>query len=308
MKVLVTGGAGFIGSHLCRKLIQEGKEVICMDNFFTGSKNNVLDLINNPAFELFRGDVTEKRIIEVDEVYHLACPASPIHYQRNPAQTVRTGVLGTLNMLELCRETKAKFLITSTSEVYGDPEIHPQPEEYNGNVNCIGVRSNYDEGKRCAETLCICFNKQYNVDAKISRLFNCYGPSLHFDDGRVVSNFILQALRNEPITIYGKGEQTRSFCYVSDTIKALIKLMEINYNLPVNIGNPEEFTIMELAEMVIGLTKSNSKIIYLPLPQDDPTRRKPDITKAKTLLSWEPSVPLKDGLELTIQDFKKRLV
>ena len=308
MKILVTGGAGFIGSHLCRKLLENKIEVVCFDNLFTGSKNNILDLMDSNNFHFVYGDVLEKKIIDVDQVYHLACPASPIHYQRNPTQTIKTGVLGTLNVLELCREVRAKFLITSTSEVYGDPKEHPQREEYWGNVNPIGYRSCYDESKRCAESLAMGFYRQYGVDVKIARLFNTYGPSLHFDDGRVVSNFILQALRGQNITVYGAGEQTRSFCYVEDTVDALVKFMNSDIVGDIlNIGNPKEFTINELAGLIIEMINPELKVINMPLPEDDPTRRKPDICKIKKLLHWEPKISIQRGLELTIKDFKNRI-
>ena len=304
-RVLVTGGAGFLGSHLCDRLIGLGHEVICMDNFFTGSRANVTHLLDEPRFELMRGDVNQKVVIEVDEVYHLACPASPIHYQRNPVRTISTCVVGTFNMLELCREVHAKLLIASTSEVYGDPEQHPQTEEYWGNVNPIGPRACYDEGKRCAESLAISYSRQYSVPVRIPRIFNTYGPRMHVNDGRVVSNFALQALRGEPITIYGEGEQTRSFCYVSDLIDGLVRLMDSSYDaLPVNLGNPHERTIRELAERVIELTGARSKLTFEPLPTDDPTRRRPDISRARELLDWEPKVALDDGLATTIAYFR----
>jgi len=308
MRILVTGGTGFIGSHLCRALVNNNEEVLCLDNLFTGSKSNISDLMGLDNFHFIYGDVLEKKTIEVDQVYHLACPASPIHYQRNPVQTTRTGVLGTLNVLEMCREVKARFLITSTSEIYGDPELHPQKEEYWGNVNPIGIRSCYDESKRCAESLAMSFNRQYGVDVKIPRLFNTYGPALHFDDGRVVSNFILQALRGDEITIYGTGNQTRSFCYVSDIVEALIKLMNCDCEcMPINIGNPDEFTINQLAGLVKNLINENLNVKHLALPEDDPVRRKPDINRAKEILNWEPKICLKDGLILTIANFINRL-
>lgn len=307
-RILVTGGAGFLGSHLCNKLINAGHDVICMDNFFTGNRQNVEHLIENHAFELMRGDVTQKMILEVDEVYHLACPASPIHYQKNPVRTISTCVVGTLNMLELCREVHAKLLIASTSEVYGDPSMHPQQESYWGHVNPIGPRACYDEGKRCAESLAISFSNQYHVPVRIPRIFNTYGPNMHESDGRVVSNFILQALKGEDISIYGPGDQTRSFCFVSDLIDGLMRLMESDLDaIPVNLGNPTETTIKELAELVIQLTNSSSKLIHLPLPTDDPTRRRPDISRAKEKLDWQPSVTLKDGLTQTIEYFSARL-
>ena len=303
-RILITGGAGFLGSHLCRRLVSNQCEVLCLDNFFTGNKENIDNLMPFHNFELIRRDVTESFILEVDEVYHLACPASPIHYQKNPVKTIRTCVEGTLNMLELCRQTGAKLFIASTSEVYGDPEIHPQIEEYWGSVNPIGVRSCYDEGKRCAEALAINYSNQYNVPVRIARIFNTYGPNMHPNDGRVVSNFIVQALKDNPITIYGEGEQTRSFCYVDDLISGIIKLMESDYNLPVNLGNPNEFTIKQLAEKVVQLTDSKSILTKVELPKDDPKRRKPDISKAKSILNWEPKILLEEGLKETIKYFQ----
>ncbi len=307
-KILITGGAGFIGSHLCKRLLDEGNEVVCLDNYFTGSKTNVIDLIDNPYFELIRHDVTIPFFIEVDEIYNLACPASPIHYQYNPIKTIKTSVMGAINMLGLAKRINAKILQASTSEVYGDPNQHPQSEEYWGNVNPIGSRSCYDEGKRCAESLFVNYHKQNNVKTKIVRIFNTYGPNMHPNDGRVVSNFIVQALQNKPITIYGDGLQTRSFQYVDDLVEGLIRMMNTGNDLigPINIGNPKEFTISELAEMVIRLTKSDSKIEYLPLPQDDPIKRKPNIEKAqKHLNAWSPNVQLEEGLIKTIDYFKK---
>jgi UDP-glucuronate decarboxylase len=307
-RILVTGGAGFLGSHLCERLLQDGHEVICMDNFFTGSRANVAHLRPNPRFELVRGDVNEPRIFEVDEVYHLACPASPIHYQRNPVRTIRTCVLGTLHMLELCREVHAKLLIASTSEVYGDPMVHPQPETYWGNVNPIGPRACYDEGKRCAEAVAISFARQYSVPVRIPRIFNTYGPRMHFNDGRVISNFVVQALKGEPLTIYGDGKQTRSFCYVSDLIDGFIKLMDADLDAePINLGNPEEYSIEEMAHLVMRYTKSSSTLDHRPLPQDDPVRRKPDITQAKEWLKWQPHVSLEQGILATINDFRERM-
>ena len=304
-RILVTGGSGFLGSYLCEKLLESGHEVICVDNFFTGAKRNIYHLMDNPRFELIRHDVTEPLNVECDEIYNLACPASPIHYQRDPAQTVKTCVHGAINMLELSRRIKAKILQASTSEVYGDPAVHPQVESYWGNVNPIGLRSCYDEGKRCAETLFFCYHLQNALPIKIVRIFNTYGPRMHPNDGRVVSNFILQALKNEDITIYGDGQQTRSFCYRDDLIDAMIRMMETPESGPgpVNIGNPGEFTILELAETVIELTNSKSKIIRMPLPADDPRQRKPDITKAKELLHWQPTTDLKAGLIKTIAYF-----
>lgn len=308
-RILITGGAGFIGSHLCERLLNEGNEVICLDNFFTGSKKNIEHLIGNPYFEVVRQDVTMPYYAEVDEIYNLACPASPIHYQYNAIKTIKTSVMGAINMLGLAKRTKAKILQASTSEVYGDPEIHPQREDYWGHVNPIGVRSCYDEGKRCAESLFMNYHHQNNVRIKIIRIFNTYGPRMHPNDGRVVSNFIVQALQNKDITIYGDGNQTRSFQYVSDLLEGMTKLMatDDSFTGPVNIGNPGEFTIKELAEKVIELTKSSSKITYLPLPQDDPMQRKPDNSLAKEKLNWEPKVPLEEGLIKTIDYFKTTL-
>jgi UDP-glucuronate decarboxylase len=309
-KILITGGAGFIGSHLCERLLDEGNEVICLDNFFTGSKKNVVHLLNRPYFELIRHDITMPFFVEVDEIYNLACPASPIHYQHNAIKTIKTSVMGAINMLGLAKRIKAKVLQASTSEVYGDPIIHPQPESYWGNCNPIGSRSCYDEGKRCAESLFVNYNHQNNVRIKIARIFNTYGPGMMANDGRVVSNFIVQALKGENLTIFGDGKQTRSFQYIDDLIEALIRLMNTDDTVtgPVNIGNPNEFTILELAEKVIDLTGSKSKIIHLPLPEDDPTQRKPDIALAKKLLNnWEPKVALNDGLIKTVNYFKKNI-
>ncbi len=305
-KILVTGGAGFLGSHLCERLLNEGNEVVCLDNYFTGQKQNVVHLLKNPFFELIRHDVIMPFYIEVDEIYNLACPASPIHYQFNAIKTVKTSVMGAINMLGLAKRTKARILQASTSEVYGDPEVHPQVENYWGHVNPIGIRSCYDEGKRIAETLFINYHKQNKVRIKIMRIFNTYGPRMHPNDGRVVSNFIVQALRNEDITIYGDGSQSRSFCYVDDLLEGMIRLMNSReeFTGPVNIGNPNEFTILELAQKVIGLTGSRSKIIHMPLPSDDPTQRKPDITLARKELRWEPTVMLEEGLLKTINYFK----
>lgn len=309
-KILVTGGAGFLGSHLCERLLSEGNEVICLDNYFTGSKSNVVHLLNNPYFELVRHDVTVPYYAEVDEIYNLACPASPIHYQYNPIKTVKTSVMGAINMLGLAKRIKAKVLQASTSEVYGDPLVHPQTEVYWGNVNPIGPRSCYDEGKRCAETLFMNYHEQNKVRIKIARIFNTYGPRMSPNDGRVVSNFIVQALNNQNITIFGDGKQTRSFQYVDDLIEGFIRLMNTpdDFTGPVNLGNPAEFTMIELAEKVIKLTGSKSDLIYLPLPKDDPTQRQPDITLAKKHLNgWEPKVKLDDGLVRTIEYFRNLL-
>ncbi|MEI6764426.1 MAG: UDP-glucuronic acid decarboxylase family protein [Bacteroidota bacterium] len=305
-KILVTGGAGFLGSHLCERLLNDGNEVICLDNYFTGSKKNVVHLLDNPYFEMIRHDVTTPFFIEVDEIYNLACPASPIHYQYNPIKTIKTSVMGAINMLGLAKRIKAKILQSSTSEVYGDPNVHPQPESYWGNVNPIGIRACYDEGKRCAEALFVNYHRQNNVRIKIMRIFNTYGPRMHPADGRVVSNFIIQALKGEDITVYGDGGQTRSFCYADDLIEGMIRLMNTADDItgPVNIGNPGEFTILELAQKVIAITGSKSKIIYQPLPQDDPMQRQPDITKAKELLNWEPKIALDEGLVRTIDYFR----
>jgi len=304
MRILVTGGAGFLGSHLCDRLIEQGHDVICLDNYFTGSKNNVEHLAGNPRFELIRHDVTEPILLEVDRIYNLACPASPVHYQYNPVKTIKTSIIGAVNMLGLAKRVRARILQASTSEVYGDPNVHPQVEEYWGNVNPIGIRSCYDEGKRVAETLFMDYHRQNNVDIRIVRIFNTYGPRMHPNDGRVVSNFIVQALQGKDITVYGDGSQTRSFCFVSDLVEAIMRTMEQNeYSLPINIGNPGEFTILELAEKIIALTGSKSKIIREPLPADDPKQRKPDISKAKKFLNWEPSVNLEEGLRKTIEYF-----
>ena len=309
-KILVTGGAGFIGSHLCERLLDEGNEVICLDNYFTGSKENIIHLMDNPYFELVRHDITMSYFAEVDEIYNLACPASPIHYQYNPIKTIKTSVMGAINMLGLAKRIKAKVLQASTSEVYGDPDIHPQDESYWGNVNPIGKRSCYDEGKRCAESLFVNYHQQNDVRIKIARIFNTYGPRMSPNDGRVVSNFIVQALKGEDITIFGDGKQTRSFQYVSDLVEGLIRLMNTPEEVtgPVNIGNPGEFTMLELAKMVIKLTGSKSKITFHPLPEDDPTQRQPTIELAKKLLdNWHPVVPLEEGLDKTIEYFKKLL-
>jgi len=302
--ILVTGGTGFLGSHLCEKLLDLNNYVICLDNNFTGNLQNIAHLRGNPHFEFIRHDITKEIFLEVDEIYHLACPASPKDYQFNSIKTIKTNILGTLNMLGLAKRTGAKILLTSTSEIYGDPKISPQVEEYWGNVNPIGIRSCYDEGKRLAETLMMEYHRNCNVDTRIVRIFNTYGPRLNKNDGRVISNFIVQALEEKPITIYGEGSQTRSFCYVDDLIDGIIKLMDSNYNFPVNIGNPNEITIKEIAEKILKLTGSKSEIIYKPLPEDDPTKRKPDISKAKTILHWEPKINLEEGLIKTIQYFK----
>ncbi|MEI3037532.1 MAG: UDP-glucuronic acid decarboxylase family protein [Victivallales bacterium] len=303
--ILVTGGGGFLGSHLCERLLNDGHNVICADNFFTGCKRNIEPLLDNHRFEVLRHDVTFPLYVEVDEIYNLACPASPIHYQRDPVQTVKTCVHGAINMLGLAKRIGAKILQASTSEVYGDPQIHPQIEEYWGNVNPIGERACYDEGKRAAETLFMSYYRQCRLRIKIVRIFNTYGPNMHPNDGRVVSNFILQALRNEPITIYGDGTQTRSFCYCKDLIDAMVRIMNTNDTVtgPVNIGNPGEFTMLQLAELVKKLTGSRSEIVFKPLPSDDPRQRRPDISKAKDLLDWTPSTPLEEGLKLTISYF-----
>lgn len=305
-RVLVTGGAGFIGSHLCEKLLNEGNEVIALDNYFTGSKNNIRHLLTHPYFEMVRHDVTQDYYAEVDQIYNLACPASPIHYQYNPIKTIKTSVMGAINVLGLAKRVKAKVLQASTSEVYGDPEVHPQVESYWGNVNPIGIRSCYDEGKRCAETLFVDYHRSNNVRIKIIRIFNTYGPRMQPDDGRVVSNFIIQALQGKDITIYGDGMQTRSFQFVDNLVDAMVKFMATPDDIigPVNIGNPGEFTIKQLAELVIKLTDTKSKIIYKPLPENDPMQRKPDISKIQSLIDWEPSVKLEDGLKETIAYFK----
>jgi UDP-glucuronate decarboxylase len=307
--VLVTGGAGFIGSHLCEQLLESGHEVICMDNFFTGTKENIRHLLHDPHFESIRHDIVHPIFVEVDEIYNLACPASPIHYQYNPVKTIKTNVMGSVNMLGLAKRVKAKILQASTSEIYGNPEMHPQPESYWGNVNPIGLRSCYDEGKRCAETLFFDYHRQNRVKIKVVRIFNTYGPRMHPNDGRVVSNFIVQALKGREITIYGDGSQTRSFCYVDDMVKGIIAMMNAPEDFigPVNLGNPGEFTIMELAREIIELTGSKSKIVHRPLPEDDPERRRPDITSAQERLGWNPIVPLEQGLKKTIAYFEKIL-
>jgi len=309
MRILVTGGAGFIGSHLCERLLDEGHDVLCLDNFFTGRRVNIVKLMDNHRFELIRHDVIEPILLEVDQIYNLACPASPIHYQYNPVKTVKTSVMGMINMLGLAKRVRARILQASTSEVYGDPLVHPQPEGYWGNVNPIGLRSCYDEGKRIAETLMMDYHRQNQVDTRIARIFNTYGPRMLEDDGRVVSNFIVQALRGEPLTLYGEGDQTRSFCYVDDLVEALIRLMNVeDVHDPVNLGNPDEFTIKELAEQVVKTCDSNSGVKYLPLPEDDPKQRKPDISRAQSLLGWNPTIPLSEGLVKTVADFKKRVM
>ncbi len=308
MKILITGGAGFIGSHLCEKLLNLKHEVICVDNFYTGSMNNISHLSDFNAFEVIRHDVTFPLYLEVDGIFNLACPASPVQYQKNPVQTFKTNVHGAINMRGLAKRTGARFLQASTSEVYGDPEVSPQPEDYRGNVNPIGIRSCYDEGKRAAETLTMDYQRQFNVDTRIARIFNTYGPNMSKDDGRVVSNFIVQALRNEPITIYGDGLQTRSFCFVSDLIEGLVKLfLKEDVNEPINLGNPMPITIDKLAQEVIDLTGSKSKISYLPLPQDDPRQREPDVSKAKALLDWQPTISRESGLVATVDYFRKVL-
>jgi UDP-glucuronate decarboxylase len=297
LRILVTGGCGFLGSHLCRRLVSEGHDVVAVDNFFTSQKTNVADLMDKPNFELIRHDITKELFLEVDQIYNMACPASPVHYQYNPVKTMKTSVMGTMNMLGLAKRVRARILQASTSEVYGDPEISPQTEEYWGHVNCNGVRSCYDEGKRAAETLCFDYHRQNNVDIRVARIFNTYGPGMHPYDGRVVSNFLVQAINGENITVYGDGSQTRSFCFVSDLIDGLIRLMNQEETIgPVNIGNPGEFTIKQLAELAIKTTKSSSKIIFLPLPGDDPKQRKPDITKARKFLGWEPKIKLEVGI------------
>ncbi len=309
-RILVTGGAGFVGSHLCERLLTEGNEVICLDNFFTGKKEKIIHLVGNPYFELVRHDIIMPYYVEVDEIYNLACPASPVHYQFNPIKTIKTSVMGAINMLGLAKRTKAKILQASTSEVYGDPELHPQPESYWGHVNPIGIRSCYDEGKRCAESLFMNYHLQNDVRIKIVRIFNTYGPKMEPDDGRVVSNFIVQALQGQDITIFGSGQQTRSFQYVTDLIEGMMRMMDTDDSFcgPVNIGNPGEFTMLELAREIIDITGSKSKIVYLPLPEDDPTQRQPDITLAKKMLNnWEPEVPLHEGLEKTIEYFDRLL-
>ena len=309
LRTLVTGGAGFLGSHLCERLVDQGHDVICLDNFFTGSKSNVAHLLNEPNFELMRHDVTFPLYVEVDQIYNLACPASPVHYQHDPVQTTKTSVHGAINMLGLAKRTKARIFQASTSEVYGDPEVHPQPESYWGKVNPIGIRSCYDEGKRCAETLFFDYHRQHNLDIKVARIFNTYGPRMHPNDGRVVSNFIVQALRGQDITIYGDGQQTRSFCYVDDLIEGFVRLMntEPGFTGPVNLGNPSEFTMLELAEKVLNLVGGKSKLTFMPLPADDPKQRQPNISLANEKLGWKPHVSLDEGLEKTMDYFAKLL-
>ena len=308
-RILITGGAGFLGSHLCDKLLENGNDVICVDNFFTGSKDNIVHLLENPYFELIRHDITLPLHLEVDEIYNLACPASPVHYQFDPVQTTKTSVHGAINMLDLAKRTNAKILQASTSEIYGDPKEHPQTETYWGNVNPIGIRSCYDEGKRCAETLFFDFYRQYKLNIKVVRIFNTYGPRMHPNDGRVVSNFIVQALQKTPITIYGDGTQTRSFCYVDDLIEGFVKLMKTDHTItgPINLGNPNEHTMLEIAKIIIDLVGSGVRIEYKPLPEDDPTRRQPDISFAKDKLNWEPKIHLKEGLQKTINYFDNLL-
>jgi UDP-glucuronate decarboxylase len=320
MRILVTGGAGFIGSHLCERLINDGHEVVCLDNFFTGRRANVAHLLSNPNFELIRHDIIQPILLEVEQIYNLACPASPVHYQYNPVKTVKTSVMGVINMLGLAKRVRARILQASTSEVYGDPQVHPQPETYWGNVNCIGIRSCYDEGKRVAETLMMDYHRQNKVDTRIVRIFNTFGPRMLENDGRVVSNFIVQALKGEELTIYGTGEQTRSFCYVDDLVEGLIRLMNVredyvnpetgqrfNVHNPVNLGNPSEFTIRQLADEVAAAVGRSVRIAYRPLPQDDPKQRQPDITRAKALLNWQPVVSLREGLKRTVAYFAERI-
>jgi len=306
-RILVAGGAGFLGSHLCECLLQKGHEVLCVDNFFTGTRENLSHLADHPHFEFMRHDICLPLHVEVDEIYNFACPASPLHYQADPIQTIKTSVLGALNLLGLAKRLKCKIFQASTSEVYGDPHLHPQTEEYWGNVNPIGYRSCYDEGKRCAETLFFDYHRKNNVPIRVARIFNTYGPRMHPNDGRVVSNFIVQALNNQPLTIYGDGSQTRSFCYVDDLIEVAIRLMNSDQTGPINIGNPTEFRVLDLAQQVIALTGSSSKVVHKELPSDDPKQRRPDITKARTLLSWEPSIALEEGLKSTILYFEQRL-
>jgi UDP-glucuronate decarboxylase len=308
MRILVTGGAGFLGSHLCERLLSEGNEVLCLDNYFTGRKSNVQHLLANPGFELIRHDITQPILLEVDRIFHLACPASPIHYQHNPVKTIKTNIMGTIHMLGIAKRVKGRILFASTSEVYGDPAMHPQKEDYWGNVNPIGTRSCYDEGKRASETLMMDYHRQNRVDIRIVRIFNTYGPRMLPDDGRVVSNFIVQALKGKDITVYGQGSQTRSFCYVDDLIEGMARMMDAeNFTGPVNLGNPEEYTILELAEKIIAMTGSRSRITYKQLPSDDPTQRKPDITLAEQKLNWKPRVTVDDGLKRTVEYFKKQL-
>ena len=307
MRILVTGGAGFIGSHLIDRLMQANHEVICLDNFYTGRKQNLQRWLSHPRFEIIRHDITEPVRLEVDQIYHLACPASPVHYQHNPVKTIKTNVLGTLYMLGLAKRINARFLLASTSEIYGDPEVHPQSEDYRGNVNPIGIRSCYDEGKRVAETLAFDYHRQNDVEIRVARIFNTYGPRMLENDGRVVSNFVFQALKGVPLTVYGTGKQTRSFCYVSDLVDGLIRLMNGADIGPVNLGNPEEYTVLELAQTVQRMVNPDAEILFEPLPEDDPQRRRPDITRAKNALDWQPTVSLQEGLKQTIEDFRTRL-
>lgn len=308
MRILITGGAGFIGSHLCEKLLNQRHDIICLDNFFTGSKDNIIDLMDDHRFELIRHDITEGILLEVDQIYHLACPASPVHYQYNPVKTIKTNVMGTINMLGLAKRVHSRMLLSSTSEVYGDPKVHPQQESYWGHVNPIGIRSCYDEGKRVAETLMMDYHRQNNVDIKIVRIFNTYGPKMAEHDGRVVSNFIMQALKNEDITIYGDGSQSRSFQYIDDLLDGMVAMMNVeNFIGPVNIGNPNEFTILDLAQQIIEMTNSKSQIKYQPLPQDDPTQRQPDISLAREKINWQPNIQLAEGLPKTIAYFESKL-
>ena len=308
MRILVTGGAGFIGSHLCERLLSEGHEVLCLDNFFTGSKNNITHLMDNYRFELIRHDIIEPILLEVDQIYNLACPASPVHYQYNPVKTTKTSVMGAINMLGLAKRVRARILQASTSEVYGDPKVSPQKEEYWGNVNCIGIRSCYDEGKRVAETLMMDYHRQNRVDIRIVRIFNTYGPRMALMDGRVVSNFIVQALKNEDITVYGDGSQTRSFCYVYDLVDGIVRMMNKNsFTGPVNLGNPDEYTILDFAKKIKEFTGTKAKIVFKPIPQDDPMQRRPDITLAREKLDWEPKISLNEGLSKTVEYFKGRL-
>ncbi|MDA8100533.1 MAG: SDR family oxidoreductase [Nitrospiraceae bacterium] len=308
MRVLVTGGAGFLGSHLCERLLREGNEVICLDNFFTGRRRNIHPFLAHPDFELIRHDVVLPILLEVDRIYHLACPASPIHYQYNPVKTIKTNVLGTHNMLGLAKRTRARFLLASTSEVYGDPKVHPQKEDYWGNVNTVGIRSCYDEGKRVAETFTMDYHRQNKVDVRIVRIFNTYGPRMLAEDGRVVSNFIVQAIKGEDITVYGEGKQTRSFCFVDDLVDGMVRMMEtVGFTGPVNLGNPEEYTILDLAKKIVAMTGSRSKIVFRPLPSDDPTQRQPDISLAKQKLGWQPRMSVDEGLRTTVDFFRKEL-
>ena len=308
MRILVTGGAGFIGSHLCERLLKDQHEVICLDNFFSGKRANIAHMRGDPSFELIRHDVVEPILLEVDRIFHLACPASPVHYQYNPVKTTKTNVMGTINMLGLAKRVRARMLLTSTSEVYGDPEEHPQKESYWGHVNPIGIRSCYDEGKRVAECLMMDYHRQNKVDTKIVRIFNTYGPRMAIDDGRVVSNFCVAALRGEDLTVYGEGKQTRSFAYIDDLVEGLVRMMEApDFIGPVNLGNPDEFTMLELAAMAIELSKSSSRLVFKPLPPDDPTRRRPDISLARQRFGWEPKIPLREGLTRTVEHFRREL-